>query len=77
MAFGRRKPYTVIGIRRLRCARCGEKAEHQWQVCADGNRYRPLCLRCDVLLNALVLRWMRDPDARRKIAAYRRATLST
>jgi hypothetical protein len=40
-------------------------------VCADGRAYRVLCLACDVALNALVLRWVRDPRWREKIAAYR------
>jgi hypothetical protein len=66
----RRKPYTAIGIRRLKCFRCGARAEFQWQVCADGNQYRPLCRDCDVGLNALVLRWMRHPEAERLTAAY-------
>lgn len=68
----RKRPYTQIGIRRLKCFRCGAQAVHQWQVCADGNQYRPLCLRCDVALNRLVLRWMRDPEASAKIARYER-----
>lgn len=33
---GRRQPYTEIGVRRVPCTRCGEPAEYQWQVCADG-----------------------------------------
>lgn len=67
----RKKPYTVIGIARLKCFRCKAQAVHQWQVCADGNQYRPLCLACDIALNALVLRWMRDPQAKQKLAAYK------
>lgn len=67
----RTRPYTQIGIRRIKCFRCGDRAEHQWQICADGNQYRPICLRCDVTLNAMVLRWMRDPKAKEKIARYR------
>lgn len=69
----RKKPYTAIGIRRLKCFRCKGPAVHQWNACADG-QYRPLCLACDVALNALVLRWMRDPDAKAKIARYRKAS---
>lgn len=67
----RRKPYTEIGIRRLKCFRCGARAKTQWQVCADGNVFRPLCAACDIGLNKLVLRWMNDPDWRTKIAAYK------
>lgn len=54
----RLKPYTQIGIRRLKCFRCGAKAEYQWQICSDGNQYRPLCAECDIELNELVLRWI-------------------
>jgi hypothetical protein len=68
-ASGRREPYTSIGIKRLRCVRCGGKAAHQWQVCADGNVYRPLCL-CDIALNKLVLEWANDPQAAEKTARY-------
>lgn len=66
------KPYTQAGIRRLPCFRCGRPAEHQWQVCADKNVYRPICTRCDIALNALVLRFMRDPDRAQKLAEYRK-----
>lgn len=66
----RTKPYTVIGIRRLPCFRCGAKAEHQWQVCADGNVWRPLCRPCDVALNRLVLTWMGDAEVEAKMAVY-------
>jgi hypothetical protein len=50
--------------------RCGEPARFQWNCCADGNLWRPLCLSCDVELNAMVLRWMGDPDADAKAIAY-------
>lgn len=60
----RREPYTEIGVRRLRCVRCQLRwAAFQWQCCADGNNWRPLCQRCDVELNALVLEWMGHPEA--------------
>lgn len=68
---GRRRPYTQAGIRRLLCFRCGQKAEHQWSICADGNLQRPICQSCDVELNKLVLEWAGDPEADAKIAAYR------
>lgn len=67
----RKKPYTEAGIRRVPCRRCGDPSRYQWQVCADGNVYRGLCLACDVALNELVLRWASDPDADAKIASYR------
>lgn len=74
---GRRAPYTDRGIRRLPCYRCGAPAAFQWQVCADGNLYRPLCSVCDVALNALVLRWMGAPDAEARVAAYVAAVART
>lgn len=67
---GRAEPYTEQGIKRLGCVRCGAKARFQWNACADGNLWRPLCLGCDVALNRLVLAWMNDPDARAKADAY-------
>lgn len=57
----RKNPYTVSGIARLRCIRCGDQAVHQWQICADGNNWRPLCRLCDAELNRLVLDWMGHP----------------
>jgi transcription elongation factor Elf1 len=67
----RTKPYTEIGIRRLKCIRCGKQASFQWTICADGNYYRPICVECDIALNELVLRWAGFPDWEEKIAAYR------
>lgn len=55
---GRKKPYTQIGISRLPCFRCGEKADQQWQICADNNLYRPICVECDIELNQVVLNFM-------------------
>ena len=68
----RREPYTALGMRRVRCCRCGGQAVHQWQACADRNNFRPLCLDCDIALNALVLEWMGDPNAAAKVARYER-----
>ena len=71
----RRKPYTEVGIRRVSCFRCGAKPSvHQWQVCADGNVYRTVCLPCDVALNRLVLEFMGDADADEKLRAYASAS---
>lgn len=70
---GRRQPYTDVGIRRLKCVKCGDPARFQWNACADGNLWRPLCARCDVELNRIVLTWIGDPDADEKITAYARA----
>lgn len=67
---GRKQPYTEASIRRLPCARCGRPARHQWNACADG-LYRPICDHCDIALNRLALRFMRDPDAAAKIRTYK------
>jgi NAD-dependent SIR2 family protein deacetylase len=67
----RRKRYTETGIKRLRCIRCGAKATAQWQICSDGNNYRPICDECDLLLNHLVLVFMRHPQPERLISEYK------
>jgi hypothetical protein len=66
----RKKPYTEKGIRRLKCFRCGKRASQQWQICSDGNQFRPICLNCDIELNALVLRFMGFKDWEDKIFKY-------
>lgn len=68
----RKKPYTVIGIRRLKCFRCGKQAKYQWQICSDGNVYRPICEDCDIALNELVLSFMGFEDKEEKMVRYRR-----
>lgn len=73
--MARTKPYTPRGIRRKPCYRCGNPARFQWEICADGNAYRPCCAECDAALNALVLRWANDPEAEAKIAAYHAVVL--
>ncbi len=71
---GRREPYTVAGVRRLPCFRCGQPALHQWAACADDNLWRPLCLACDMALNQMVLTWMgvAPGDVAAKLTAYAR-----
>ncbi len=66
-----KKPYTTIGIKRLKCFRCNNKAEYQWQICSDGNQFRPICLRCDIALNVLVLKFMKFPDWKEKSEKYK------
>ena len=67
---GRRKPYTVRGIRRVPCARCGKPSRFQWQICADGNLWRPICLACDIALNRLVLEFMGFDNVTERIVRY-------
>jgi len=73
----RKKPYTEIGIKRKRCYRCGRVAGTQWQICSDGNVYRPLCIECDIELNDMVLRWMGvgDEEREEKMDKYRKRLL--
>lgn len=65
------KPYTEKGKRRLKCFRCHAKAEYQWQICSDGNVYRPVCTPCDIELNEIVLKWAGFPDWQDKLIAYK------
>lgn len=67
----RKEPYTEIGIRRLKCYRCGKCARYQWQICADGNVYRPICVECDLELNRTVLEFMGIKDVEEKMERYR------
>jgi 5-methylcytosine-specific restriction endonuclease McrA len=53
-----------------KCIRCGQKAGFQWQICSDGNNYRPLCIDCDIELNETVLLFMGHPRARELSAKY-------
>jgi hypothetical protein len=69
-ALSRRKPYTNIGIRRLRCVRCEGQAVFQWNICSDHNNFRPICAPCDVALNRLVLDWIGHPNAAALIERY-------
>lgn len=70
----RKTPYTAEGIKRVACFRCGAKpSAGTWQVCADGNQYRAVCHDCDVALNRVVLKWMRDPNVATKLARYKGA----
>lgn len=69
---GRIKPYTAIGITRVPCARCGNPAHAAWQICADNNLHRPLCQKCDIALNEMVLRWVGFRDWKEKMRAYLR-----
>ena len=67
----RKEPYTMIGIKRKKCFRCGDQAKYQWQICSDGNTWRPVCAKCDVELNETVLKFMGFPDWEEKIRKYK------
>lgn len=66
----RKTPYTERGISRVPCSRCSAPSVFQWQVCADNRVFRGVCRRCDVALNSMVLRFMRDPERKEKITKY-------
>lgn len=67
----RREPYTAEGIKRIACIRCGSRPSiHQWQICADKRRFRPVCLNCDVRLNKLVLEFFDYPDREEVLRRY-------
>ena len=72
----RKTPYTEIGIRRLKCFRCENKAQFQWQICSDGNQFRPICLPCDVELNEMVLKFMGFKDWKEMIEKYKAEKLN-
>ena len=66
----RTKPYTEIGIKKLKCFRCGNQANQQWNICADKGQFRPICKECDIKLNELVLKFMGFKDWKSKIKEY-------
>lgn len=69
----RRKPYTDRGLERLRCIHCSAPATQQWSLrpCAIGAvGWYPLCNACDLSLNALVLHFLRLPDADARLQEY-------
>jgi hypothetical protein len=63
--WGRRKPYTAEGIKRVPCIRCGKPSLHQFQICALGRVWTPLCLGCDVTLNLIVCIFMLGAKGRK------------
>ena len=69
----RKKPYTQIGISRIPCKRCGKPSVHQWQICADGNQFRGLCLKCDILVNKVILKFMRFQNWKSLLNKYIKA----
>ena len=74
---GRSRAYTTEEIEKTSCCACTAKAVHQWKCCANGNRYLPICIDCDVDLNEMVLMLMRVPNRTRLMAAYRRKSKAT
>lgn len=72
----RTKPYTVAGLRRVPCSRCGAPSRYQWQICSLDHRvFRPLCEGCDVAVNELVVRFVFGTAREAELAAYREKVL--
>jgi DTW domain-containing protein YfiP len=67
----RTKPYTAQGIKRKKCIRCGKQASYQWNICSLGKSYWPVCITCDILLNELVLDWLKWTDRKEIIKKYK------
>ncbi len=67
---GKTKPYTARQIVKLACVCCGQPAKYQWNCCADGNVWRPICPECDILMNEIMLSLVRDPDRYQKMLDY-------
>jgi hypothetical protein len=59
---------------RKHCRICGERGTERWdiRVCADGRRPRSfmLCDGCDVAVNGLILLFLGDKTAMKKLRRY-------
>jgi len=53
-----------------KCFKCGKRASQTWNICADGNKNRYICKKCDIELNALVLIFMGFKNWKDKINKY-------
>lgn len=54
-----------------KCFRCKKKATQQWDICADGNKGRWICIDCDIKLNQLVLKFMGFKNWKKMIRKYK------
>ena len=72
MFIGRKKPYTSLGIVRMKCARCRKKARYQWNCCANNNNQVPMCPQCDLEINRLVMLFFRHPHADELLEIYKK-----
>lgn len=61
--YGRKRPYSKLGIRRIPCAHCKQPSTAQWEICANDNKYMGVCQKCDVKINIMVGRFMNLPEA--------------
>ena len=67
---GRRTPYTRRGLGRKECARCGKKARYQWGCCANKSLCVPVCENCDILLNKMLLQFLRFSNWKLLLTEY-------
>ncbi len=74
---GRTKPYTERGIRRIPCPRCGKPSVHQWQICATGRIFMPMCAKCDVELNEYILTFFNYPNREALMDTYIRKAFAS
>ena len=74
--IGRRTPCTQDIIHRSKCFKCKTRsAKEQFNICALGGRFVPICPSCDVELNALVLEWLDVPEQDERMKIYREKML--
>lgn len=68
----RKRPYTALGVTRLKCAvrGCKRRAVHQWQICADRRVFRPICAEHDIGINRLVMRYVFGRTRETDMAVY-------
>lgn len=68
----RREPYTERGIGRVTCCRdgCENKAVYQWQCCAMGNKWMPLCEDCDLGLSEVAMGFINHPERLDRMTKY-------
>jgi hypothetical protein len=72
---GRKRPYFADEMKRQKCRACGKQAVHQWNCCANDNRWVPVCLDCDFALNEMALAFFRVPGRVALMTRYRRREL--
>ena len=79
MKSGRRKPYSAIGISRVRCSKrgCMAPGRFQWQCCALDNRWFALCAEHDVGLNEVACNYLLGRAAGPVIRKYRRRVMTS
>jgi hypothetical protein len=59
----RKEPYTIEGIKRKFCVRCGRKPSYAtWQICSLNNMFLPVCPVCDIGINRSTLDFVGVPN---------------